>query len=97
VPVGGLGIIAAQFANFVAAASVASPLYFSGVISTRDLVITLLLGNVLSSVVRSFRWLGSYYIAIFGPRLGTEIMVISTAIRNSVIVILIFVLAWIWK
>lgn len=97
VPVGGIGIIAAQFANFVAAASVASPLYFSGVISTRDLVITLLVGNVLSSVTRSFRWLGSFYIAIFGPRLGIEIMVLSTAIRNGLMVILIFALAWIWQ
>ncbi|MDG6257703.1 MAG: nucleoside recognition protein [Methanomicrobiaceae archaeon] len=97
VPAEGLGIIAAQFANFVAAASVASPLYYSGAISTRDLVITLLAGNVLSSVTRSFRWLGSYYIAIFGPRLGTEIMVISTAMRNGLMVILIFVLARIWQ
>jgi hypothetical protein len=96
VPVAGLGIIAAQFANFVAAASVASPLYFGGVISTRDLVLTLLVGNVLSSVTRSFRWLGTSYIAIFGPRLGTEIMVLSTAMRNGLMVILIFVLAWFW-
>jgi hypothetical protein len=97
VPVGGLGIIAAQFANFVAAASVASPLYFSGVISTRDLVLTMLVGNVLSSVTRSFRWLGTSYIAIFGPRLGTEIMLVSTAMRNSLMVILIFALTWIWR
>lgn len=97
VPVGGAGIIAAQFASFVAAASVASPLYFSGVIGTRDLVLTLLVGNVLSSVTRSIRWLGSSYIAIFGPRLGTRIMVLSTALRNGLMVVLIFALARIWQ
>jgi hypothetical protein len=96
VPVEGLGIIAAQFASYIAAASLASPLYFSGGISTRDLVITLLVGNLLSSVVRSIRWFGPAYVGIFGPKIGTEIMLLSTILRNGIILILIFLLAWIW-
>lgn len=96
VPVEGLGIIAAQFANYIAAASLASPLYAAGLISTRDLVITLLVGNLLSSLTRTVRWFGPAYVGIFGPRIGTEVMVYSTVLRNCILIAVIFLLALFW-
>ncbi|KUG20650.1 putative cobalt transporter in sulfate-reducing delta-proteobacteria [hydrocarbon metagenome] len=96
VPAEGLGVIAAKFGSYIAAASVASALLASGDLSGRDVVITLLVGNLLSSLVMSMRWFGSFYVAIFGPRLGTEIMLISASIRNGIVFLIIFLLAWAW-
>lgn len=94
VPPEGFAIIAAQFGSFVAGASVASTLLAAGDMTWQQIVLTLLVGNVLTSVTRSIRWLGSSYIAIFGVRTGTEIMVISTALRNGILVLLVAALAY---
>ncbi|WP_292366722.1 MULTISPECIES: hypothetical protein [unclassified Methanoculleus] len=51
-------------------------------------------GNVLTSMTRSIRWLGSSYVAIFGMRTGTEIMLVSTVLRNGTMVLLVAVLAY---
>lgn len=96
IPVEGVPIIAAQFASYIAAAGVASPLYFGGQISTRDLVVTLLVGNVLSSVTRTLRWFGPVYVGIFGPRIGTEIMLISTLLRNGIMLVVILLITVFW-
>jgi hypothetical protein len=94
VPPEGFAIIAAQFGSFVAGASVASALLAAGDMTWQQIVLTLLVGNVLTSVTRSIRWLGSSYIAIFGVRTGTEIMLISAALRNGIMVLLVAVLAY---
>jgi hypothetical protein len=94
VPPEGFAIIAAQFGSFVAGASVASALLAAGDMTWQQIVLTLLVGNVLTSVTRSIRWLGSSYIAIFGMRTGTEIMLVSTMLRNGVMVLLVAVLAY---
>jgi hypothetical protein len=49
---------------------------------------------VLTSVTRSIRWLGSSYVAIFGMRTGTEIMLVSTVLRNGIMVLLVARTAW---
>ncbi|MDN5339973.1 MAG: hypothetical protein PWQ30_1082 [Euryarchaeota archaeon] len=94
VPPEGFAIIAAQFGSFVAGASVASALLAAGDMTWQQIVLTLLVGNVLTSVTRSIRWLGSSYVAIFGMRTGTEIMLVSTALRNGIMVLLVAVLAY---
>ncbi|KAF5085006.1 hypothetical protein [Methanoculleus horonobensis] len=60
----------------------------------QQIFLTLLVGNVLTSVTRSIRWLGSSYVAIFGVRTGTEIMLVSTVLRNGTVVLLVVVLAY---
>jgi len=94
VPPEGFAIIAAQFGSFVAGASVASALLAAGDMTWQQIVLTLLVGNVLTSVTRSIRWLGSSYVAIFGVRTGTEIMLVSTVLRNGILVVLVAVLAY---
>jgi hypothetical protein len=94
VPPEGFAIIAAQFGSFVAGASVASALLAAGDMTWQQIVLTLLVGNVLTSVTRSIRWLGSSYVAIFGMRTGTEIMLVSTMLRNGIMVLLVAVLAY---
>ncbi|MCT8337199.1 nucleoside recognition protein [Methanoculleus sp. Afa-1] len=94
VPPEGFAIIAAQFGSFVAGASVASTLLATGDMTWQQIILTLLVGNVLTSVTRSIRWLGSSYIAIFGVRTGAEIMLVSTGLRNGIMVMLVAVLAY---
>ena len=96
IPPEGLTIIAAKFGSYIAAASLASGLLAAGDMAGRDIVITLLVANLLTSVVTYLRWLGSFYIAIFGPRRGTEIMLISVALQDGLLLIAIFLLAWFW-
>lgn len=94
VPPEGFAIIAAQFGSFVASAGVASALLAAGDMTWQQVILTLLVGNVLTSVTRGIRWLGSSYVAIFGLRTGTEVMLISTVLRNGIMVILVVVLAY---
>lgn len=94
VPPEGFAIIAAQFGSFVAGASVASALLAAGDMTWQEIVLTLLVGNILTSVTRSIRWLGSSYVAIFGMRTGTEIMLISMTLRNGIMAVLVVVLAY---
>ena len=94
IPPEGFAIIAAQFGSFVAGASVASALLAAGDMTWQEIILTLLVGNILTSVTRSIRWFGSSYAAIFGMRTGTEIMLISTALRNSIMAVLVIMLAY---
>jgi hypothetical protein len=94
VPPEGFAIVAAQFGSFVAGASVASALLAAGDMTWQQIVLTLLVGNILTSVTRSVRWFGSSYVAIFGVRTGTEIMLVSTVLRNGIMVVLVAVLAY---
>ena len=94
IPPEGFAIVAAQFGSFVAGASVASALLAAGDMTWQQIVLTLLVGNVLTSVTRSIRWLGSSYVAIFGVRTGAEIMFVSTALRNGIMIVLVVVLAY---
>jgi len=96
VPPAGFAIIAAQFGSFIAGASVASTLLAAGTLSPQEIVITLLVGNILTSVTRGIRWYGSSYAAIFGPRTGAEIQILSTGLRVAIMIVVVAVLAYLW-
>lgn len=96
VPIEGLTIIAAQFGNFIAANTIASNLLAEGMLTGKEVVITLLVADVLSTIMVTVRWLIPYYLGIFGPRIGTEIMVLATTIRTGIMVVVIFALAVLW-
>ncbi len=96
VPTSGFGIIAAQFANPVAAYTIAGGLLSTGELTPKDIVITLLLGDVLTSITTSLKYFVPYYVGIFGPNIGMQILCLSTVIRNSVVVLFVFLLAWFW-
>lgn len=90
-PPEGIAIIGAQFANNVAAYTVASNFLIKGILSGYEIVIILLIGNILTSIA-SLRFLIPYYMGIFGPRLGTEMMIISTLIRQCLILAAVLIL-----
>lgn len=96
IPPEGLGIVAAQLGHSNAAYAVASGLLSSGEISAKGVVLSLLAGDVLSGIVMMFRYLMPYYVGIFGLRTGLELMGISVAIRNGIVIALILILALFW-
>lgn len=91
IPTEGVTIIGAQFAGNVAAYTVASNLLTKGVLAGKDIVLILLVGNVLTGIV-GLRYLIPYYVGIFGPKIGTQLMVISTALRQGLIIMAIVAL-----
>jgi len=96
VPTAGFAIIAAQFGSFIAGASVASTLLAAGTLSAQEILITLLVGNILTSVTRAIRWYGTSYAAIFGPRNGALIQGLSTGLRLVIMIGIVAVLSFMW-
>jgi len=92
IPASGVGIIAAQSANGVAAYTVASGLLSAGELSTKEIILTLLFGDVLTSITTSMRYYVPYYVGIFGPGIGIQMMFLATLIRNIIIILFILVL-----
>ena len=92
IPLAGLGIIAAQFGNFIAACAVASPLLSAGEITGKEVILILLTGNVLTSIVMAFRCVMPYHVGIFGFRLGLELTVLSTIIWTSITITFLVIL-----
>ena len=96
VPAAGFAIIAAQFGSFIAGASVASTLLAAGTLSPQEILLTLLVGNILTSVTRGIRWYGTSYAAIFGPRNGALIQILSTGLRVAIMIAIVVILSAMW-
>lgn len=94
-PVQALPIIAAWFASNVGAYTIAGKLLTDGIMTSKEIVITLLLGRVLSSIVR-LRFTIPYYTGIFSPKLGMQIMLIATLMQEGLTIIVIVFLAVFW-
>ena len=93
IPPSGIGIISAQFGNLAAASAVAASLMASGEISAKGVILSLLAGNILTSLFTALRFLFPYYIGIFGLRIGTELLSLSSTIRNAIALLFLFALA----
>lgn len=94
-PAEGLPIIAAWFASNIGAYTIASRLLEEGILSQKEIIIALLVGRVLSSLVR-LRFTIPYYTGIFSPKLGMQIMLLATLMQEGLTVIIIFLLALVW-
>jgi hypothetical protein len=90
-----LPVIAAWFASNIGAYTIASKLLADGILSSRDIVIALLVGRVLSSLVR-LRFTIPYYTGIFSPKLGMQIMLLATLMQEGLTVIVIVLLVMLW-
>ena len=96
IPAAGLGIIAAQFAGYVAAYTVAGGLLAAGELSGKEVVVTLMIGNVITSAAWAARWLIPSHAGIFGPRIGTELVICSTGLRNVLMLSVAFGVMVFW-
>jgi hypothetical protein len=94
-PPQGLPVIAAWFASNIGAYTIAGRLLADGIMTSKQIVITLLAGRVLSSIVR-LRFTIPYYTGIFSPKLGMQIMLLATLMQEGITVIIIVLLAVLW-
>ena len=84
-----LGIITLHLAaELTAGLAAAGALLQEGILSNREIIIALLIGNVISSPVRAIRHQFPYYAGIFTPRLATELIFYNQSFR---VISLIFV------
>lgn len=90
-----LPVIAAWFASNIAAYTIAGSLLNEGILSSKEIVIALLVGRVLSSITR-LRFTIPYYTGIFSPALGIKIMMISTLMQDGIMAAIIVMLALLW-
>jgi len=88
VPPEGLPIIAGWFASNIAAYTIAGNLLSAQMLSTRDIILALLVGRVLASVPRIKSML-PYYTGIFRPELGLKIMTVSLIMQNGIMLAII--------
>ncbi|MHC1587408.1 MAG: hypothetical protein ACXQTX_02865 [Candidatus Syntropharchaeia archaeon] len=96
IPPEGIGIIAVQFGSFIAGVTLAGNMLSTGVLTGKGIILTLLVGDVLKSLLTMARFLTPYYVGIFGPKIGTELVLLSTAIRDGIMLLVIFALALLW-
>jgi hypothetical protein len=95
-PAAGLSIVAAQFAGYVAAYTVAGGLLAAGELSGKEVVVTLMIGNVITSAAWAVRWLIPSHAGIFGPRIGTELVIFSTGLRDVIMLLVAFGVMAFW-
>jgi hypothetical protein len=81
-PMESLSVVALSFvAEFTSGFAAAGALMEAGVLTVKQTVIALLIGNVLAFPVRALRHQLPQYVGIFAPRLGTEILLLGQALR----------------
>lgn len=90
-----LSIVVTRLGSNVGAFTVAGNLLYAGSISGKNVVLSLLIGNLLASGI-NLRYLIPYYFGIFGPGLGMRVLAISTGLRMVVMVGVIAVLFETW-
>jgi hypothetical protein len=90
-----VSIIALQIAaEFSAGLVAAGALLQDGTMTYKEIVLTLLVGNVLSSPIRAVRHQFPYYAGIFKPRLALQLIVFSQSLRAFSIVLVTLLYFW---
>jgi hypothetical protein len=80
IPIESLPIVATRLVSPVGAYTVAGSLIAKGVLEGKDVVMALLVATLLSTVP-NLRYLVPYYFGIFGPTIGTQLIIVSTLLR----------------
>ncbi len=90
-----VSIIALQIAaEFSAGLVAAGALLQDGTMTYKEIVLTLLIGNVLSSPIRAVRHQFPYYAGIYKPRLALQLIVFSQSFRAFSIVLVTLLYFW---
>jgi hypothetical protein len=90
-----ISIVATRLASNVGAFTVAGNLLYAGQVTDREVVLSLLVGNLLASGM-NLRYLIPYYFGIFGSGVGLQVLAISTGLRMVIMTALIWILFQVW-
>jgi hypothetical protein len=88
----GLSLAAETSAGFAAAGA----FWQTGALTAREILLTLLIGTVVSTPMRAVRHQLPYYMGIFSPALGLELMVLSQGARVLSLLPFMVWLYWWW-
>jgi hypothetical protein len=87
-PMESLSVIILSFAaEFTSGFAAAGALLEAGVLTVKQTVVALLLGNILAFPVRALRHQLPRYIGIFSPKMGTQLLLLGQSFRVSSIVV----------
>lgn len=91
----GLSVVLLHLAaEFAAALAAAGQLLHAGTLTARDVVLTLLVGNILSSPMRAFRHQFPSYAGIFKPRLALFLIGFNQVLRALSIALMACLFYW---
>jgi len=86
-PMESLSVIILSFAaEFTSGFAAAGALLDAGVLTVKQTVVALLLGNILAFPVRALRHQLPRYIGIFSPKMGTQMLLLGQGLRVSSII-----------
>ena len=88
-PVESLSVIILSFAaEFTSGFAAAGALLDAGVLTVKQTVLALLIGNILAFPIRALRHQLPRYIGIFSPKMGTQLLLLGQGFRVTSIVIM---------
>ena len=87
-PMESLSVIILSFAaEFTSGFAAAGALLEAGILTVKQTVIALLIGNILAFPIRSLRHQLPRYIGIFSPKMGTQILLMGQGFRITSIIV----------
>ncbi len=87
IPIEALSMVIISFlADYTSGFATAGALASSGVLTSHQVVVALLLGNIIAAPVRTLRHQLPRYLGIFSPKLGTQILVLGQGLRIASLV-----------
>ena len=88
-PVEALSVVILSFAaEFTSGFAAAGALLDAGVITTKQTVLALLIGNIIAFPIRALRHQLPRYIGIFSPKMGTQLLLMGQGFRVVSLVIM---------
>ncbi len=95
-PVESLSVVVLSFAaEFTSGFAAAGALMDAGVLSTKQTVIALLLGNILAFPIRALRHQLPRYMGIFSPKMGLQLLLSGQAFRVISIILIGILYYWV--
>ena len=88
IPIEALSMVIISFlADYTSGFATAGALASSGILTSHQVVVALLLGNIIAAPVRTLRHQLPRYLGIFSPKLGTQILLLGQGLRIASLVL----------
>ncbi|MCP4694644.1 MAG: nucleoside recognition protein, partial [Desulfobacterales bacterium] len=88
VPVESLSVVILSFAaEFTSGFAAAGALLDAGVLTTKQTVLALLIGNIVAFPIRALRHQLPRYMGIFAPKMGSQLLLMGQAFRISSLIV----------
>jgi len=97
IPIESLSVVILSFAaEFTSGFAAAGALMDAGVLTTKQTVTALLIGNVIAFPIRALRHQLPRYIGIFSPKMGTQLLLMGQGFRITSIMLVGMVYYWLF-